>query len=148
MANKISPKTSSPARSLVQMSEWDQPDWFTRWDVAAPTDRTSGNGLGTLGDAPAVNDGGRGFGPPNQPGSTGDPSEGSPLAQRESFNYPDVSREARVSGNPKMTNSDSSPGPAGYPSALNGPSGGGAFEAEFARAARAPWNGPKGRGEK
>jgi len=105
MANKVNPKSNSPARSLIQEAEWSQPDWFTKWDVAQPASPESGDGLGKLDDLPDTNSG-------KSAGGT-DPTGGPVLSERVSWEYPDVSRERKENGKPKMTLSNPDPG-GGY----------------------------------
>ena len=97
---KVNPKSNSPARSLIQMSEWDptriqgfegEQGNLGRWDVAAPADRIDGDGLGSLTSLPAVSNNTIGARSPAMPGSSGDPSEPTVLSERVTWNTPSSS---------------------------------------------------------
>lgn len=104
-------KANSAARSLIEISKtqgwdatriWDQEkgaygESLLSWDHPRdPFDR----GLGQVPDSNPL---------PETSGRK-DPSEGPALTEETTFNHPDVSREARVSGSPKMTLSNPDPG--------------------------------------
>lgn len=105
-------KANSTARSLIEISKtqgwdatriWDQEkgaygESMVAWDHARePFDR----GLGELPqDAPAHD-------------QSNDVSGGPAMTESITFEYPDLSREAKVSGNPKMSLSPPDPGKVG-----------------------------------
>ena len=102
-------KANSAARSLIEISKtqgwdptrvWDQStgtygESIEAWDhPREPFDR----GLGEVpGDLPAVR-------------GSSDPTGGPAMTASTPFEYPEVNREDRVSGSPKMTLSDPDPG--------------------------------------
>jgi hypothetical protein len=113
----VAPKTNSPTRSLLginAMNGWPDPmkivdvrtgksEDISLWDHA----KTAGTD-GSWGDTVPTND------PPKEyygrDANAIDPTGGPTMKESITFNYPEVSREARVSGKPKRTLSDPDPG--------------------------------------
>jgi hypothetical protein len=112
----VQPKSNSPARSLMAMDKMDGwPDPTKIYDLR---NGTTEDISGWDHAREANNDPGLGNIPTNDPpkeyygrdANAIDPTGGPKMDEKILFNYPDVSREARVSGKPKRTLSNPDPG--------------------------------------